>query len=1096
MSGFWDAMAPFPPAETSQVVPLFILLILGLSLASISTQVRTLLRAMKLRALVRELMKADEGLDCQDDVDELTVRIRKACPPLNVPAHTFRKSTFERNHQVYSSVSARSVFETHLPGGQPGGGLTPTPLLQAIPLLLFGLGLFGGLLGFMEVVSAQSVEDQELGLGALVVQAHSALRAVAWGLFMSSLTFILGRWALRESSVGGSQLVDWIDSNLKQGDDEELASRLFKLQERSEQNLSRSTKALDTLMELQQGTAQHLIDNKTTIDTLGQSIQSSFTDSIQTELGPILQQMNAQAKASTEGSQQFIEHATQQQVAGIDRIIATVMEGIDQAVGANLKAASESMTTVATQQTETLTHWSQSVEKMERLVSELHQISDEMRQGADAISVGIQPIGNAASQFLSAASKLHEVLPSIQGASTGYVQAQEGLQNTAQVLQDGTQALEQMAAAQKGELALWKERSEAMTVVLSRVETSMNQMEDFSRRFAEASGPTREAAEAFSQVSESIKVAIPGLVSAVKAQTGAGEAIEGAANRIQEGTQGYLEAARLISDLVKALEKAHHQSTAQQSSSVESQERQLEAWNQTIASLSPMLEQTRKLVGQVHTTTGELSGFTTELRDAAAPTKEAAQAFESVTQVIQAAIPTIESSVSSHGKVGDAIDQAAKHLESSTGGYLDAAELVRKLIADLDASHRKLSTHRKASDDAQSAHLDSWNQALDHLAPTVTQLESVVQGLHGGIADIGQFTERLAEAATPTAQAADSFRKISEVIEGSIPAFHSNLQSQEAMRKAIDEASRRIQHGTTGYLQAAELVKQVLGQVDQNQEDMAKARNLERNAQREQLAAWGKALDRLLPALDMLQRTTVDLDGLSSNFANAAHPAIEAGAAFHNAALEVGRILPQLETAREGYEAINTSLSSTAQELARSSQSYTTAGTKVGQLLGQMETSMSLQQAGNEELVKTLDRASRFTEKLPEASKLVEDAAQGLQGASLRTAEVVQSITDAVQVQDDTVGHMKETAKVLVSVLQRQSGQWEQFHGEMDRLQQVLDTSVDTFTQQMPEAIDHTLVHFDAALGEGVERLGSAVERLREAMDDLQERLEQVLDKG
>ena len=60
----------------------------------------------------------------------------------------------------------------------------------------------------------------------------------------------------------------------------------------------------------------------------------------------------------------------------------------------------------------------------------------------------------------------------------------------------------------------------------------------------------------------------------------------------------------------------------------------------------------------------------------------------------------------------------------------------------------------------------------------------------------------------------------------------------------------------------------------------------------------------------------------------------------------------------------------------------------------------------------------------------------------------------------------------------------------------MLDTSVDTFTQQMPEAIDHTLVHFDAALAEGVERLGSAVERLREAMDDLQERLEQVLEKN
>jgi methyl-accepting chemotaxis protein len=416
-------------------------------------------------------------------------------------------------------------------------------------------------------------------------------------------------------------------------------------------------------------------------------------------------------------------------------------------------------------------------------------------------------------------------------------------------------------------------------------------------------------------------------------------------------------------------------------------------------------------------------------------------------------------------------------------------------VIELDESHRKISGHRKDSDAAQSAHLDAWNQAMDHLQPTVQQLDRAVKGLQGGIHDIGQFTESLAIAAAPTALAAESFRKVSEVMESAIPAFQSNMVSQEAMRKAIDEAARRIQHGTTGYLQAAELVRQVVSEIDQSQEDLSRARSLDRNAQNEQLAAWETALDRLLPALEALKRTTTDLDGLSSSFANAAHPAIEAGAAFHNAALEAGRILPQLEAARDGYEAINTSLSSTAQELARSSQSYTSAGAQVGELLGQLETSMSLQNAGNEQLEKTLDRASRFTEQLPEASKMVVDAAQGLQGASLRTAEVVSSITDAVKVQDDTVGQMKDTAKVLVSVLQRQSGQWEQFHSEMDRLQQVLDTSVDTFTKQMPEAIDHTLVHFDAALAEGVERLGSAVERLREAMDDLQERLEQVLEK-
>ena len=331
----------------------------------------------------------------------------------------------------------------------------------------------------------------------------------------------------------------------------------------------------------------------------------------------------------------------------------------------------------------------------------------------------------------------------------------------------------------------------------------MNQMEDFSKRFAEASGPTQEAAQAFAEVSTAIGQAVPNLTASLEAQTQAGTAIDAAATRIQEGTKGYLEAAELITKLVTALERTHGQAVHQQQQASAVQTQQLDAWNEAIERFQPILERTQALVTQVHDASGELANFTHELRDAAEPTREAASAFSNVTQVIQQAIPTIESSVHAHGKVGDAINHAASHLEQSTTGYHQAADLVRTLVGDLDESHRKLREHRQASDQAQSAHLDSWNQALAHLGPTVTQLETVVQGLQGGIADIGQFTSSLAEAAAPTAQAADSFRKVSEVMEGSIPALQANMEAQDAMRQAIDEAARRIQHGTSGYLQAA-----------------------------------------------------------------------------------------------------------------------------------------------------------------------------------------------------------------------------------------------------------------------------------------------------
>ena len=52
--------------------------------------------------------------------------------------------------------------------------------------------------------------------------------------------------------------------------------------------------------------------------------------------------------------------------------------------------------------------------------------------------------------------------------------------------------------------------------------------------------------------------------------------------------------------------------------------------------------------------------------------------------------------------------------------------------------------------------------------------------------------------------------------------------------------------------------------------------------------------------------------------------------------------------------------------------------------------------------------------------------------------------------------------------LRHQSNHWGQFLSEMGRLESVLQTSVQTLSTELPHSIDHTLVHFDAALGEGV----------------------------
>jgi hypothetical protein len=82
----------------------------------------------------------------------------------------------------------------------------------------------------------------------------------------------------------------------------------------------------------------------------------------------------------------------------------------------------------------------------------------------------------------------------------------------------------------------------------------------------------------------------------------------------------------------------------------------------------------------------------------------------------------------------------------------------------------------------------------------------------------------------------------------------------------------------------------------------------------------------------------------------------------------------------------------------------------------------------------------------------------------------------------------------LMGLFGAQLQQLEQVSGNFVQLQSTLTAGVDAFSEQLPQAVDNTMVHFDAAMGKGVARLGSSVERMREAMDDLVEQLETIFE--
>ena len=206
----------------------------------------------------------------------------------------------------------------------------------------------------------------------------------------------------------------------------------------------------------------------------------------------------------------------------------------------------------------------------------------------------------------------------------------------------------------------------------------------------------------------------------------------------------------------------------------------------------------------------------------------------------------------------------------------------------------------------------------------------------------------------------------------------------------------------------------------------------------------------------------------------------------------MSELVPKMDETTRSYEGMNKSLVRAARQLSESSRAYAEAGGEVADLVNGLQATLKQQLEGNKHFIQTVGQATGFIEALGPASQSVKSAARELEEASTHTAAVVNKLKETVIVQGKAVTHMRDSSTGMVQAMADQHAQWARLMGDMDKLQDTMGTGMDTFSVRLPEAIDSTLVHFDAALGEGVERMASSIERLREAMDDLQERLEVI----
>ncbi|MBT3218830.1 MAG: hypothetical protein HN348_07040 [Proteobacteria bacterium] len=807
------------------------------------------------------------------------------------------------------------------------------------------------------------------------------------------------------------------------------------------------------LARLQTKTIEHIALNKEAVSQLGQELSAAFAESIRDYLGPTLTEIAAMSRASTDGTQQFVTVSTQQQVQGIERVINTVLDGVHHAIGDRLETAGEAMAQVAAAHGETMEVFAKTAETMTGLVAELTRLISHLGDEADRLSTATMPVGDAAATLLTATQQLHQVVPQIEGAASSYERSREALDMSSSALKDATGG--------------YTAASELVRTMLAELQQLQQDTVD--------------------TVADSARQTLLATL-----ESAAGEL------RVLFGEQ----------------------------------QKGMVVWNESTKSLGESSE-------KLQSASSALGDFSAQIGAAATPTAQAAMALETA---IREAIPHIEESSTrlvdgsdrlasvipeiagtseSYASARTALDQSTTTLRAGMKGYVDASKEVRALVADLATfQSRTVETISTGIDEgivrslnAAGEQLATWSEAQQEglvvWEQTTRSLAESSRTMEGTVAEMHRFATQMKSAAEPTVAAAASLQQVSKVVAELIPRIEAAQLSQDHSRTAFESAIGQITNATDGYLDAAQTVRQMVGDLHQLQADTVGelATNFDEvigqgllnagtelrrisKAQEEQLSAWRETVNALRPTVGQLEKTTQQLDTLAGSFKDTVEPAAEAGFAFGDAANRMLKVFGRLEKTLTTYERVNATLGDAAGQLDGSAQTYAKIGDGVSTLLDQLATTLSEQHESHALLATTLDRTTTI---MPTATEQLAGAAGQLQSASSQSEKMVRSIIAALGAQEETVTRLQDTVREVNQVLQVQSGQWQTLRPEMEQMVETLEVGVNTFTETLPAGIEHTMVHFDEAMAVGVERLASAVERMREAMDDLHERLEKVL---
>ena len=1076
---------PFPlDQDGGLLVGMFCaLLLLGLFVAG-AQELLLWLRALRVAG---SSTKVPASITTAEQVTAVAAAISGSSPILAPSADKLAQSAYARDGRMFSGMDPRSLFRPEQLRAKGGGVVLSPAVLEGMPRLLLGLGLAGFVGGTLLALESTGSVNEALQLGG---------RAALWGLLANVVVASMHGWSSGAGEQAVHKLIHALDRGLARGTDADVLQQLVTLQQGSTSSLAAVEKAVLELASMQKTTVDEAVATRRAIDDLGKGINDAFLVSVVDKLDPTLREMQRLSSENTSQTRRFVETATTAQSDGVARIVDKVMDQLDEVIGGSLRHSAEVLGESAEKQRDTMTRYNESMGTTRELVEDLRNVGEELTRGAERMQQATEPAKEAATAFLETARRLEHVLPHVIDASDAYLRSKDALDHASSTLASQTSAYHDAAELVRKMVA---ELEEAQAHATTRVAQGVDEA---------VMGPMREA----------------------------GNALENFAEAQKEGLGTWQKSTRSLNDTVAELAKATAQLNGFASDLEKAYEPSIEAaqsFREASESLKATVPEIEK-IGTIH-------------REAAVAIDSAAvSAGRSILETAQTSSQAISAASAASAK---AIRDAAEASAEATRSAGEASAVAIKSAADHSAAATRAASHQGA--EALTAASKEGAKAVRQAAVASSdiietasrsgteQLEAAVGQAASLIRDAGESSSGAISSSSKSA--ADAIRASSranqdameEMAEKSAAAIQSSAESaatlitratenstesmEHAARnagEAIERAREAVDGGADGYLKAAGMVRAMVSELQEVHEqaivrvsagiDEALGSSLRdagshlegvNDSQKRQLEAWQQLMDTFAPTVDKMGSTASDLDGLVQRYADSARPATAAAEAFGEAARNAANLMPRMDDAVKSYQQINGTLVEAAAGLATSSQQYADAGRSVSELVDELSKVMDSNRDGQQALVDSMSKATLFVDSLGPASESVKNAAIELHQASQETAKVVGDIRETVVVQGKAVTHMKAAAGDMVDAMKDQNQQFLALMNDMDRLEGTITKGVSLLTEQLPRSVDETVVSFDAALAEGVERLGSAVERLRESMDDLQERLDLVMSR-